>query len=152
MSQRLEGKVGIVVGALLVPAVSLGPVFDTSRLNDSPWRRGRLLVDEEDRTLLADDKLLLPERYAVANAVGAATAPISGAVDRIVSLEGASRQEIIARAVSDAVAQAVVASADSTPVQIVSTDDVPLAYLPGNMTRVRVKAIGELTAEAVYGR
>ncbi|MGN6663075.1 MAG: ubiquinol-cytochrome c reductase iron-sulfur subunit, partial [Solirubrobacterales bacterium] len=50
------GLAGTALGAaLLVPAVSLGPVFDTSRLNDSPWRRGRLLVDEEDRPLLADD-------------------------------------------------------------------------------------------------
>ena len=50
------GLAGTALGAaLLVPAVSLGPVFDTIRLNDSPWSRGRLLVDEEDRPLLADD-------------------------------------------------------------------------------------------------
>jgi ubiquinol-cytochrome c reductase iron-sulfur subunit len=42
-------------GALVVPAVSLGPVFDTSRLNESPWHRGRGLVDEHGRPLLADD-------------------------------------------------------------------------------------------------
>jgi len=104
------------------------------------------------RTLLAGEDVLLPEHYAVANAVGAATAPISGEVDRIVSLEGVSRQEIIARAVSDAVAQAVIAGAGATTVQIVSTDEVPLAYLPGNITRVRVKAIGELAPEVVYER
>ena len=42
-------------GALIAPAVSLGPVFDTSRLNQSPWFRGRALVDEEGRPLSADD-------------------------------------------------------------------------------------------------
>ena len=50
------GLAGTAVGAaLLAPAVSLGPVFDTSRLNESPWRRGRLLVDEQGRPIRADD-------------------------------------------------------------------------------------------------
>ena len=50
------GLAGTAIGAaLLAPAVSLGPVFDTSRLNESPWRRGRLLVDEQGRPLRADD-------------------------------------------------------------------------------------------------
>jgi ubiquinol-cytochrome c reductase iron-sulfur subunit len=50
------GIAGTAMGAaLLAPAVSLGPVFDTSRLNESPWRRGRGLVDEHGRPLLADD-------------------------------------------------------------------------------------------------
>lgn len=102
------------------------------------------------RSLLPDDEVIVPEHHAVANAVGAATAPISGEVDRIVALEGVSRQEMIAQAVSDAVAQAVLAGANSTTVRIVSTDEVPLAYLPGNITRVRVKAIGELALEGVY--
>jgi ubiquinol-cytochrome c reductase iron-sulfur subunit len=50
------GLAGTAVGAaLLAPALSLGPVFDTSRLNESPWRRGRALVDEQGRPLVADD-------------------------------------------------------------------------------------------------
>jgi ubiquinol-cytochrome c reductase iron-sulfur subunit len=50
------GLAGTAIGAALVaPAVSLGPVFDTSRLNESPWRRGRALVDEDGRPLTADD-------------------------------------------------------------------------------------------------
>jgi ubiquinol-cytochrome c reductase iron-sulfur subunit len=50
------GLAGTAIGAALIaPAVSLGPVFDTSRLNESPWRRGRLLVDDKDRPLVADD-------------------------------------------------------------------------------------------------
>jgi ubiquinol-cytochrome c reductase iron-sulfur subunit len=57
--KRLLGGAATVAGgalgaALITPAVSLGPVFDTSRLNDSPWRSGRRLVDEEDRPLSAD--------------------------------------------------------------------------------------------------
>jgi ubiquinol-cytochrome c reductase iron-sulfur subunit len=50
------GLAGSAVGAaLLVPAVSLGPVFDTSQLNATPWRRGRALVDDKGRPWLADD-------------------------------------------------------------------------------------------------
>jgi ubiquinol-cytochrome c reductase iron-sulfur subunit len=55
----LGGAAGLAGGALsaalIAPAVSLGPVFDTSRLNESPWRRGRVLVDEQGRPLIADD-------------------------------------------------------------------------------------------------
>jgi ubiquinol-cytochrome c reductase iron-sulfur subunit len=55
----LGGAAGLAGGALgaalLAPAVSLGPVFDTSRLNESPWRRGRALVDDQGRPISADD-------------------------------------------------------------------------------------------------
>ncbi len=46
---------GAIGAALVTPALGLGPVFDTSRLNGSPWRAGRRLVDEHDRVLSADD-------------------------------------------------------------------------------------------------
>ncbi len=59
---------------------------------------------------------------------------------------------MMASAVSDAVARAIMAGADATTVRIVSTEDAPLAYLPGNLTRVRVKAIGALLAEDARAR
>jgi ubiquinol-cytochrome c reductase iron-sulfur subunit len=41
------GGAGTALGAaLLAPLVSLGPVLDTDRYYDTPWRRGRRLVDE----------------------------------------------------------------------------------------------------------
>jgi ubiquinol-cytochrome c reductase iron-sulfur subunit len=50
------GVAGTAMGAaLLAPAVSMGPVFDTSRLNHSPWRRGRALVDQYGKPLSADE-------------------------------------------------------------------------------------------------
>jgi ubiquinol-cytochrome c reductase iron-sulfur subunit len=50
------GLAGSALGAaLVVPAVSLGPVFDTSQLNESPWRRGIGLLDDKGRPWLADD-------------------------------------------------------------------------------------------------
>ena len=41
-------------------------------------------------------------------------------------------------------AKAIDAGADPATVQIVDVEDVPLAYLPGNATRIRVKAVGDL--------
>jgi ubiquinol-cytochrome c reductase iron-sulfur subunit len=57
--KRLLGAAsGLAAGALgvalITPAVSLGPVFDTSRLNETPWRRGRRLVDRDGRPYSAD--------------------------------------------------------------------------------------------------
>jgi ubiquinol-cytochrome c reductase iron-sulfur subunit len=50
------GAAGVALGAaLVVPAVSLGPVLDTESLYYSPWRRGTRLVDEEGRPYRARD-------------------------------------------------------------------------------------------------
>ncbi len=50
------GAAGAAMGAaLLAPAASLGPVFDTERLRRTPWRAGLRLVDEDGRPLRADE-------------------------------------------------------------------------------------------------
>jgi len=49
------GALGTLGVAALTPAVSLGPVFDTSQLARSPWRRGLRLVDEAGKPLAAKD-------------------------------------------------------------------------------------------------
>jgi ubiquinol-cytochrome c reductase iron-sulfur subunit len=41
--------------AVLTPALSIGPVWDTGPLDRTPWRSGRRLVDEQDRPILAAD-------------------------------------------------------------------------------------------------
>ena len=79
-----------------------------------------------------------------ANAVGAAIAQVSGEVDRIYTLAKSSREEALADAKQKATDAAIAAGARPDTVQIVDVEDVPLAYLPGNATRVRVKAVGEL--------
>jgi ubiquinol-cytochrome c reductase iron-sulfur subunit len=45
----LLGAGGALGAALLTPIASLGPVIDLSRWYDTPWRRGRRLVDERGR-------------------------------------------------------------------------------------------------------
>jgi ubiquinol-cytochrome c reductase iron-sulfur subunit len=46
------GSLGV---ALIAPAASFGPVFDTSPLLQTPWRRGVRLVDSDGAPLAADD-------------------------------------------------------------------------------------------------
>jgi ubiquinol-cytochrome c reductase iron-sulfur subunit len=50
------GAAGAAVGAALItPIASLGPLLDTESLYDSPWRRGRKLVDDSGRSWRASD-------------------------------------------------------------------------------------------------
>src|SRR5439155_754905 len=46
---------GALGAALVVPALSLGPFFDTDALYETPWRRGRRLVDEHGKPFLLDE-------------------------------------------------------------------------------------------------
>jgi hypothetical protein len=80
----------------------------------------------------------------VANAIGAAIGQVGGEVDRVFSLEELSRDEALAEAKREAAARAAAAGAGEDTVRIVDVDEVPLSYLPGSATRIRVKAVGEL--------
>jgi N-methylhydantoinase A/oxoprolinase/acetone carboxylase beta subunit len=90
-------------------------------------------------------ELVKPPHFEAANAVGAAIGQISGEVDRVYSLESRTRNDAIDDAKAEATEKAVAAGADPATVQIVDVEDVPLTYLPGNATRIRVKAVGDLT-------
>jgi N-methylhydantoinase A/oxoprolinase/acetone carboxylase beta subunit len=89
--------------------------------------------------------VLRPDHFEVANAVGAAIAQVSGDVDRVFSVSEGRRGEVLDAAKAEAVDRAVAAGADPATVGIVEVDEVPIAYLPGNATRIRVKAVGDLT-------
>ena len=89
-------------------------------------------------------QLVKPNHFAVANAVGAAIAQVSGEVDRVYALADIGREQALTDAKSRAIEAAVSAGAARDSIEIVDVEDVPLAYLPGNATRVRVKAVGEL--------
>lgn len=101
---------------------------------------GSILVDGPIGGL----EVIKPNHFAVANAVGAAIAQVSGEVDRVYSLAEIGRDEALNDAKQRATDAAVAAGALRETVAIVDVEDVPLAYLPGNATRVRVKAVGEL--------
>ena len=96
------------------------------------------------RHLPSASAMLRPPHSSVANAIGAAVAQVGGEVDRVFAIEGSSRDAILDIAKREAADRAVAAGADAATVHIVEVEDVPLAYLPGNATRVRVKAVGDL--------
>jgi N-methylhydantoinase A/oxoprolinase/acetone carboxylase beta subunit len=101
---------------------------------------GSILLDAK----IGDLDVMKPNHFACANAVGAAIAQVSGEVDRIYMLSKMSREEALVDAKRKATDAAVAAGARSDSVTIVDVEDVPLAYIPGNATRVRAKAVGEL--------
>ena len=93
---------------------------------------------------LAGLEVIRPPHFAAANAIGAAIAQTSGLVDRIYSLDGMTSEAALAAAERDARAQATAAGAVETSIVVTEREDVPLAYLRGNATRVRVKVVGDL--------
>jgi N-methylhydantoinase A/oxoprolinase/acetone carboxylase beta subunit len=101
---------------------------------------GSILIPDQ----LGDLSVVRPEHYAVANAVGAAIGQISGEVDRIYSLEKITREEALAEAQSEATEKAIKAGANPASIELLDKEDVPLAYLPGNATRIRLKVVGDL--------
>ena len=102
---------------------------------------GSILVQ---RQIAGASEILRPEHYAVANAIGAAIAQVGGECDQVFSLAEMSREEALDQARREAVGRAVAAGADADSVEIVEVEEVPLAYLPGNATRIMVKAVGDL--------
>lgn len=102
---------------------------------------GSILVQ---RPVAGASEIIKPEHFAVANAIGAAIAQIGGETDRIFSLAEMSRDEALAQAKQEATDKAVAAGAAPETVEIVEVEEVPLAYLPGNATRIMVKAVGDL--------
>lgn len=102
---------------------------------------GSILVQ---RPVTGASEVVKPEHFAVANAIGAAIAQIGGETDRIFSLAELSRDEALEQAKGEAIDKAVAAGAQPESVEIVEVEEVPLAYLPGNATRIAVKAVGNL--------
>lgn len=89
-------------------------------------------------------EVIKPDHYAVANAIGAAIAQVGGEIDKVFSLEGTNRESIVKEAKNAAIARAVEAGADEARTEIVAYEEFPLSYLPGQATRIRVKAIGDV--------
>lgn len=81
-----------------------------------------------------------------ANAVGAAIAQVSGEVDQV--FNGLSREEAIDAARRMAFERAIEAGAAREHLQVVEVEDMPLAYLPGNALRVRVRVAGQLAPQS----
>ena len=138
-----------------LPAALLDAVFADihATIEDSI---DRMKTEAGDITVIAvgGGAFLVPETLAgvaevvhvphgeVANAVGAAIAQVSGEVDQI--FQDLTRDEAIAEARRIAEQRAVDAGADAASLALVEVEDLPLAYLPGNSLRVRVRVVGDI--------
>ncbi len=90
------------------------------------------------------DRVIRTEHGGCANAVGAAIAQVSGDVDQV--FQDLSRTEAVAKARALADERAVEAGADVSTLSLVEAEDIPIAYLPGNALRVRVKVVGDINS------
>jgi N-methylhydantoinase A/oxoprolinase/acetone carboxylase beta subunit len=59
-----------------------------------------------------------------------------------------SRDEALAEARRLAEAKAVRAGADPATLAVVEVEDLPIAYLPGNSLRVRLRVVGDIARSA----
>ena len=84
-----------------------------------------------------------PRHGDVANAIGAASATIGGEVERIVSLSN-SDQGVRSKLAKLATRRAVAAGADPSTVRVVDIEEVPLGYTDEELSRVKVKVVGEI--------
>ncbi|MEW6472803.1 MAG: hydantoinase/oxoprolinase family protein [Actinomycetota bacterium] len=98
--------------------------------------------------LAGASRLVRPDHFSVANAVGAAIAQVGGEVDQVFSIGALTRAQALELAREEAADRAVEAGARPDTVRIVDVEEVPIAYIPGDAVRIKVKAVGDLD----YGR
>ncbi|WP_235079223.1 hydantoinase/oxoprolinase family protein [Amycolatopsis orientalis] len=136
-----------VGAALAAVADRMAEVVDRMRISAEPIPvvavgGGSVLVPDRLAGAAAVER---PGHHAVANAIGAAIAEVGGEVDRVFSVGPNQRESVLDEARQEAFDRTVAAGATPGTVRIVDVEEVPLAYLPGNATRIRIKAVGELS-------
>jgi len=102
---------------------------------------GSVLLPQE---LKGVSEVYKPNNFEVANAIGVAIAQVSGEIEKIFNIDEIPRDKALDKAKDMAREEAIEAGADPDTIEIVNVEDVPLAYLPGNATRISVKAAGQL--------
>lgn len=136
---------------MLKDALRIADEYITDAVDRIKLARGSLpLVVVGGGSVLVPDELegvtevVRPDNHDVANAIGAAIGSVSGQTDRIYSLGGRTRDEVLEDAKEIARDQAVRAGADPTAVELVDLEEIPLSYLTDPAVRVRAKAAGPL--------
>lgn len=85
-----------------------------------------------------------PNYYDAANAVGVATAQVSGQSDGLYDFEEVPREAALERAKQRAIEDAVESGADESTVSVLKITETPLTYLSGNVVRITVHVAGDL--------
>jgi N-methylhydantoinase A/oxoprolinase/acetone carboxylase beta subunit len=136
----------VVVGGLSTIARLLEESIDRIKLSEeSPIvvtvGGGSILFPEN---LQGVSKIVRPPHFDVANAVGVCIAQISATIDQIFNCATMSRQQALDEVFNLVRLRAVEAGADPETIEIIESEETPLAYLPGDSRRIRMKAAGSL--------
>ena len=137
---------GLVIRALESIATRVAEAVDRMRTSAEPIP----VVAVGGGSILLPDEIPLfgrvhrPDNYAVANAIGASIAQVGGEIDKVFAVEPGRREATLDAVRQEAVDKAIAAGAKPAAVSIVDFDEVPIPYLPGNATRIRAKAVGDL--------
>jgi hypothetical protein len=94
------------------------------------------------RKLKGASEVIRPEGAQSANAIGAATALTGATVEKTYSYEQVDRSKALDDAKEEARRRAVESGADPSTVEIAFVEEISMPYLPGNVVKVRVKAVG----------
>lgn len=105
---------------------------------------GSILVGDE---LDGVSEIVRPDHLEVANAVGAAIAQVGATIERIISLDATDRREAIAEISDLALQAAAEAGGDAAGARVIDIEETAMSYLPGNQTRIKVRAVADLRTE-----
>ncbi len=102
---------------------------------------GSIIVPD---SLIGAKSTFKPDNFSVANAIGSAISKVSGVYEKLISFDEIPRDKALEIGKSSAIEMAVSSGAILETVKIIDVEDVPLAYYPGNTSRVKIKAAGDL--------
>lgn len=139
---------GLVKAALARMKTDVEAVLDRMKPSAAPIPAvlvggGSVLIEGQ---LAGTSACLRPDHFGSANAIGAAIAQVSGEVDRVVALEGTSRERALDAVIAEARTRAIEAGARAETIELAELEETPLSYLPGNAIRFAVKVVGDLAA------
>jgi N-methylhydantoinase A/oxoprolinase/acetone carboxylase beta subunit len=103
---------------------------------------GSILVS---RPLKGVSNLIVPERSAEANAIGAAIAQVGGETDRVFFYSETGRDSALEQARDEATNRAIEAGGTPESVKVVDIEELPLGYGSGSAVRLRVKVVADLS-------
>lgn len=104
---------------------------------------GSIIIPED---LAGTRTVSKPGYFGTANAIGSAISKVSGTYEQLINYDEIPRDQALEMAKAKAAELAVRSGAVSGTVEIIEVEDVPLAYYPGNTSRVKIKAAGDLSA------
>jgi len=113
---------------------------------------GACLFDQQKLRQLLSEKIAniqLPPQAGYTNALGAAIAKVSGSYHSVFQYANVPgliytpREDAIILAKQQATQNAIAKGANPATITIQEIEEIPINYLPGNQTRLRIKVIGE---------